>query len=326
MNKKFKNVKVNPVRIGHAIRRSLISIIALILIIILINLAPNYVKEGKNSSTKVIINNNNITKSLKNPVINEDGKYYLSTDDIKNFFDEYLINDENKVITTSATKTAKITTDSDKMYLNGSNVDGDRILTQDGKMYISINDMAKIYNLEYKINEDRNNIIISSLSRKLVQAESKKNQHVKYIATSFSRDLEKIKKGEKVYIVQENGEDVRIKDWIKVRTEDGVIGYLKEKNLINKKTIRDDLKYGGIEGKVSLVWDYYTQYNSAPNRTEKIDGINAVSPSFYELKQNGTIAKNIDEDSRKYIEWAHSNNYKVWPTLSNSYRESINRK
>ena len=155
MNKKFKNVKVNSVRIGHAIRRSLISIIALILIIILINLAPNYVKanyvkEGKNSSTKVIINNNNITKSLKNPVINEDGKYYLSTDDIKNFFDEYLINDENKVITTSATKTAKITTDSDKMYLNGSNVDGDRILTQDGKMYISINDMTKIYNLEYK--------------------------------------------------------------------------------------------------------------------------------------------------------------------------------
>ena len=107
------------------------------------------------------------------------------------------------------------------MYLNGSNVDGDRILTQDGKMYISINDMAKIYNLEYKINEDRNNIIISSLSRKLVQAESKKNQHVKYIATSFSRNLEKIKKGEKVYIVQENGEDVKIKDWIKVRTEDG---------------------------------------------------------------------------------------------------------
>ena len=91
---------------------------------------------------------------------------------------------------------------------------------------------------------------------------------------------EKIKKGEKVYIVQENGEDVKIKDWIKVRTEDGVIGYLKEKNLINKKTIRDDLKYGGIEGKVSLVWDYYTQYNSAPNRTEKIDGINAVSPSY----------------------------------------------
>ena len=323
MNKKFKNVKVNPVRIGHAIRRSLISIIALILIIILINLAPNYVKEGKNSSTKVIINNNNITKSLKNPVINEAGKYYLSTDDIKNFFDEYLINDENKVITTSATKTAKITTDSDKMYLNGSNVDGDRILTQDGKMYMSINDMAKIYNLEYKINEDRNNIIISSLSRKLVQAESKKNQHVKYIATSFSRDLEKIKKGEKVYIVQENGEDVKIKDWIKVRTEDGVIGYLKEKNLINKKTIRDDLKYGGIEGKVSLVWDYYTQYNSAPNRTEKIDGINAVSPSFYELKQNGTIAKNIDEDSRKYIEWAHSNDYKVWPTLSNSFLNNL---
>lgn len=85
MNRKIKKIKVNPVRIGHAIRRSLISIIALILIIILINLAPNYVKEGKNLSTKVIINNNNITKSLKNAVINKDGKYYMSTDDIKTF-------------------------------------------------------------------------------------------------------------------------------------------------------------------------------------------------------------------------------------------------
>ena len=43
----------------------------------------------------------------------------------------------------------------------------------------------------------------------------------------------------------------------------------------------------------------------------------------YELKQNGTIAKNIDEDSRKYIEWAHSNNYKVWPTLSNSFLNNL---
>ena len=34
------------------------------------------------------------------------------------------------------------------------------------------------------------------------------------------------------------------------------------------------------------------------------------------------IAEN-DEDSRKYIEWAHSNNYKVWPTLSNSFLNNL---
>ena len=295
----------------------------LFVIAVLISYAPNYVVESKTEMPKLIINNNNITRSLKNEIVKVDGEYYLSTDDLKNFFDEYLIKTDNEVITTSDTKTAKLTLNSNTMYLNGQNVNCQKLVNQNSKMYISLKDAATIYNLEYKINEKKNNIVISSLNRKLVQGESKKTQYVKYMATNISRDLEKIKAGEKFYISQENGSDVKIKDWVRIRTEDGVIGYIKESNIVNEKDVREDAKYTKINGKVSLVWDYYTQYNSAPTRTEKIDGVNAVSPSFYELKKDGTIAKNINEASRKYIEWAHSNSYQVWPTLSNSFLNNL---
>ena len=46
--------------------------------------------------------------------------------------------------------------------------------------------------------------------------------------------------------------------------------------------------------------------------------VNVVSPSFYELKSDGSLATNIGESGKNYIKWANTNNYKIWPTLSNS--------
>ena len=43
-----------------------------------------------------------------------------------------------------------------------------------------------------------------------------------------------------------------------------------------------------INDKVNLVWDYYSEYASAPDRSgSKIEGINVVSPSFFHLDKNG---------------------------------------
>ena len=108
-----KNKKV--VKIEHAIKR--ITIIALLLasIIFLITVAPNYVREAKASSINIIINNNNITSRLKNEIVIENGIPYLSTADFKIFFDEFLVEDNNSIITTSNTKTVKISTETNNM-------------------------------------------------------------------------------------------------------------------------------------------------------------------------------------------------------------------
>lgn len=309
------------VRISHVIRRTSIIAVALAIIIFLIKYAPNYVKEANQLGVKLIINNNNVTKTIKKEIIFKDNQPFLSTDDIKNYFDEYLTEQDGCIITTSRTKTVKIANNSDKMYVNGSYIDmKENTIKENSVNYISLEDMALIYNFEYKYNDKNNTIIIDSLNKKLVQATSKRKQSVKYKATSLSKNIEKLARGETVIIIQDNekNEDVNIDGWLRIRTKSGNIGYVKAKSLINRNVVRENLTQQHNDEKVSIMWDYYNQYTIAPTRTEAVAGINVVSPSFYELKSDGSIVTNMGESGKNYIKWAHDNNYKVWPTFSNS--------
>ena len=309
--------KSKKVTISHGIRRSIIIVVSLLTIIFLINIAPNYVKEATQDGIRVIINNNNITSHLKKKIILQEGNPYMSTADMKNFFDEFLIEEDNSIITTSNTKTVRISKASNAMNINGANLKmGNNVIEEeDNTIYLPVSEMAKVYNFEFSFQE--NTLIIDSLNKKLVQATSAKDQAIKFKATEFSKSIERIKRGDTVVIVQDSqkNEDAEIEGYYRVRSKNGNIGYIKKTNLIGKTQVRDNLEQEKINGKVSIAWDYFNQYTAAPSRSAKVDGINVVSPSFYELKSDGTLVKNVSEE---YIKWAHENSYKVWPTVSNS--------
>ena len=103
--KKVKNKEIN---IKHGIRRIIIVAVILIAIITIIKYAPNYVKDDLADVTKLIINNNDATRSLKSDLIIDGTTIYASIDDIRNFFDETITVEDNKIITTSNTKTVAL--------------------------------------------------------------------------------------------------------------------------------------------------------------------------------------------------------------------------
>lgn len=316
MSRKRKGTKI-----WHALRRFIVSAIFLVAIAILINLAPNYEKSDLSGKINLIINNNNITKSLKNEILIENDDVYLSFDDTKNFFDEYLMLDGDKIIATSNTKTVSIPINGEKVYENGSYRNNEyNIITKDDKYYLPLNTISSIYNFELDYNEDNQIITVDSLNRKLVTAISSKATNIKYKPTNLSKTVDKVERGETLYVLQntESREDEKDGKYLKVRTEDGIIGYVKESGLINKVAVRDDLEKEKIEGKVGLVWDYYNQYTAAPERTETIKGADVVLPSFFELRSDGSLAVNIGNSGTNYINWAKKSNLKVWPVLSNS--------
>ena len=60
-------------------------------------------------------------------------------------------------------------------------------------------------------------------------------------------------------------------------------------------------------------------YANAPDRQgTTLDGVNVVSPAFFHLSEDGLIDENIGQEGENYVEWAHSNNYRVWPMISNA--------
>lgn len=318
-----QRMKQDKINVPRLILRIVIVVAILALLLFIIKIAPNYARDEFADRTNLIINNNNITRNLKSDVIIEDNTIYLSTDDVKNFFDEYLIIEEenNRVITTSNTKTVVIPFDSTKIYVSGANIDiAHTLMQKDNKIYLPMTDLTEIYNIEINYYSESNIVTIDSLNRKFVQATSSKNMSVKYLPTTFSKTMDKVERGDTLVIVQDKeNNNVVEEDWTKVRTDNGELGYVKTKDISNEQVAREELDTNyTLDGKVSLIWDYYSQYVTAPVRDGTIEGVNVVSPSFYEITASGDIDANIGVDGQNYIEWAHANGYKVWPIVSNS--------
>ena len=297
-----------------------IVIIAIFITIVglITNIAPNYIRNEIKDKINVIINNNDVTKSMKYDIYIEDDVIYMSTKDIANFFDEdiYYDNMYNQIITTSDVKVATLKLQEKEMNVNGSKVKIYGMATKkDGNFYLPFSELNDVYNVEVKYIKESNILTIDSLDRKQEKANVSKDIRVKYKPTVFSKTVDKVKKADSVIVISklDNG-------WAKIRTNAGVIGYTKD--ITNIYTVREEMKIEKqIKEQVSLVWDYYSEYASAPDRSgANIKGVNVVSPTMANIIRTGKgkLNINIGESGEQYIKWAHNNNYKVWALVSNN--------
>lgn len=303
----------------NVIKRIAIVIAMLLVAIVVLVIVQNIEREKSNDTISLIINNKNVTERLKHDIKIEDDIIYVSIDDVKNFFDKYIeIEETDEIVTTYNDKIASIGFDANKMTLNGSVKKTNACAIKDGEtVYLPMSEMLEVYNIELKNIEDTKTITLDSLDRKQVKATLKSKVSVKSQGKFFSRILDKAQKGSEVIVI----DTIEGKTWVKVRTENGKIGYVKTDKLENITTAREEKnKEKQITGKVNMFWDYFSQYVKAPDRTgQKVEGVNVVSPSFFYLDKNdGTLKENVGDAGKAYIEWAHSNGYKVWPMISNA--------
>ena len=312
---KKENANPNP-------RRKKIKLMLLIILIVIVLgisglIASDYIIFDKNTKTNLVINNNNITSDLKNDILIQDDIIYLSQDDVQNFFDKYIYREESidKIITTYDKKIAEIGFEENKININGSDKNiYAHAIEQDGIVYLPISEMEDVYNIEIENIESSKVITMDSLDREQKQAITTSDLAVKSSKNIIAKTIDRVEKGENVVVISsENG-------YSRVRTPNGKIGYVKSNKLANEFTVREDMQEEKqIEGKINLTWDYFSEYASAPDRTgQTIEGINVVSPAFFHIDANGNFQENVGEEGRNYINWAHENNYKVWPMVSNA--------
>ena len=311
------NLEKTPKKIksGNILKRTIIVVILLLLSAFILNKAKNYIIETSKNEINLIINNRNVTANLKHQVINENGIIYVSMDDIENYFDRYIhIEDEiNEIVTTYDKQIASIGFETNKLTLNGSTKKTQaHAIIKEEVIYLPISEMQEVYGIELSVTEK--NVVLDSLSRKQVKAYAKSNISVKWKADIFSKTVDKVKKGDILIAIEEND-----KGWTRVRTENGEVGYVKTSKLTNYTTVREDLvEEKQIQGKVNMFWDYYSKYVKCPDRTgQVIEGVNVVSPSFFYIDDDGEFQDKVGDAGKAYIEWAHSNGYKVWPMLQN---------
>ena len=315
----MKEIKINK----NVIKRVSIVLAILLAIIIILVIAQNFKKENVTNKTSLIINNTNVTARLKHEIKIENDIIYISMDDMENFFDKYIYIEEeiNEIVTTYDDKIASIGFDANKMTVNGSVKKTNACAIKEEEIvYLPISEMLDVYNIELKNIQETKTITLDSLDRKQTKAVLKSNVSIRSQGKLLSKIIDKAEAETEVIVIN-NETTAPESGWVKVRTQSGTIGYIKFNKLKNMTVVREaEEKVKQITGKVNMFWDYFSQYVKAPDRTgQKVEGVNVVSPSFFYLDEdNGSLKENVGDAGKSYIEWAHSNGYKVWPMISNA--------
>ena len=301
----------------------LISIIVIILIGIIAYNLNNYIILDKNKNINLVINNKNVTSNLKKEIIIENDNIYISKQDLGNFFDKYIYEDteNDNIVTTYNNKIASISLEENKININGSNKKTyAHAENRDGTIYIPITELEDVYGIEIKYIENSKVLTIDSTSKEQKKAIITKDVAVKSSTKFIAKTVDRVKKGSYVIVVSEDN------GYAKIRTENGKVGFVKSNKIANTVVVREKMQEKKqIDGKVNLVWDYYSEVATAPDRTGvTMDGVNVVSPAFFHLNSNGELTENIGQAGEEYIEWAHSNGYKIWPMVQNAGNGMIN--
>lgn len=298
--------------------KTFFAIITLIVLSIIFYIANDYIILDNNKTVNLIINNKNITSNLKKEILIENEVIYISKQDLANFFDKYIYEEKqtNQIITTYNKKIASIGFDENVININGSKKEiYAHAIRKNDVIYLPISEMKDVYDIEIKNIENSKVITIDSESKEQKKSTILKDSAIKSSTGFISKTVDRVKKGSYVILVSEldNG-------WSRVRTENGKLGYIKSNKLTNEITVRQNMEEEQqINGKVNLVWDYYSEYVSAPDRSgTNIEGVNVVSPSFFYLDSKGKLQENVGTKGEEYIKWAHNNGYKVWPMVSNA--------
>lgn len=187
------------------------------------------------------------------------------------------------------------------------------------KMYLALDFVQKYTNIEFQTAKKPNRVQITSQWGEIQTARARKNTEIRQKGGIKSPIVADVKKGSAVVIL-EAGEN-----WSRVCTEDGMIGYLKnkrleetEKEVISRKFEEPEFKHILKDKTISLGWHQVTT-KEANDRVSKIlqesKGINVLSPTWFYLNDNkGNI---YSLASRSYVDYCHQNGVEVWALVSN---------
>lgn len=299
-------------------RIALLGVIVFILIIIISTVFGNSNKHKVPEKVSLLLNNQ-LTELKKDMYVDND-EIYMSKEDIVNLFDDtlYYNEAEKELITTYNTHIALLKVNEAFMVLNDSNVELKGCLTEkENTVYLPLSDMGIIYDVDVEYSSEYNRVILDSTKEEKKRSITLKKANVYEKASTFSKKIEKLNMSEYVMILGTE------KNFKKVRTENGNIGYIKEKKISDAETIREKM----IEKKTEF--NYLSNiseknYNSAELSNDKQ---NIISPTYFTLdKEQKIIDKtNSKTDSfNKFTSWTNENNVQVWPIVTNLANVSEN--
>lgn len=222
------------------IRNVIVCVIALFIVARLLDVMPGFKRDKTEGITNLVIGDEDITEELKHNIFVDDNEtVYISYEDTKNLFDNTIIYDyaTGQLITTSDTKVGDMLLNQKHVTINGTVIDTlGTLIEKDNQIYIPISDIKLVYNIDVNYIKETDVVTIDKLDKQLTRATVVKNIKVKSKMRGFSKTLAKLTQGEQISYFE--GE---YRGWIKIRTNSGIVGYIKDSLVTNKCIIRQNM-------------------------------------------------------------------------------------
>lgn len=250
---------------------------------------------------------------------------YVNIDTVKANVDDrfYWDKNEDKIMFTNAKAIYKIKIGEKKLSgASNDSLDYDVALLENEKCYINMKFVTKFIDMDYKVYEESGNmparvVLKYSNGEKTIMSTSKKIE-MRTKGDYQNMIVTTVDKGTKVTVIETG------KNWYKVSTEDGFIGYIPVKRLKDKKTEKAEYKsdkkeytHVTLNKKVCLVWNQI--YNQSANNNydtlmEHTSGVNVISPTWFSLTdKKGNLSTLADLN---YVEKAHKKGIQVWALVN----------
>ena len=189
--------------------------------------------------------------------------------------------------------------------------------TEGNTAYIALDFVQQYTNIDYEVSNNPDHVMIRTKWGKTDVATVKKNTQVRYQGGVKSPVLAELKKKDEVTVVESE------QNWKKVRTADGVIGYVKNKTLKNEEKKNSTRKfeeqdYSNItkDYTINMAWHNVTNQdanNAVAQRIAQTKGLTTLAPTWIHVADtNGNISSIASAD---YVSYAHKQNVEVWMTV-----------
>lgn len=217
------------------VRRMVAIFVLLILLLIGCNLIYHFGDKNQQKQTRLLYNNEWV--QLINAIKIENELVYLSEEDVKKIFDDtiYYNRGDKELITTCNKHVAVLHLNQPQMIVNDSNLAMQGTLKEiEGKIYLPMNDLEIVYDVEIEYAESTNRVIIDSTLKAKSRAMVLKNTKVKTGKGPFARTAQKVAIGDFVDVFEKGN------CYWKVRTKEGNLGYILAKKVSNLEILRED--------------------------------------------------------------------------------------
>lgn len=263
-----------------------------------------------------------------------DGEYYIEYSVVRDQINKRFYWDPNEKVMLYTLPGGSVTVQADSSEyteISESKSEDYVILKTEGSTaYIALPFIQAYTNMEYSVYDAPNRAVITSEWGEIETALIRHDTQVRYRGGVKSPILKEVSKSDKVTVLED--ED----GWMKVATEDGVIGYVKTNALKNRKTETisrefEEPVYTNIskDQTINLAWHNVSNAdanNYVSQMLAETKGLTTIAPTWFSIAD--TEGNMTSLGSADYVSYAHQSGLEVWAVLRdfhggiNSYDET----